>query len=101
MQKCVARAVSGGTSASRLPTFAVVLALPAKGSLINPALFGSRKRQAHVFQFEYRLGPHGTHVFDRVLISNVIRALDRVVHVPPPIILRISTRNGTGDSALR
>ena len=101
MQKRMACSVSGSTSASRLPTFSIVLALPAKGSLINPALFGSRKRQAHVFQFEYRLGPHGTHVFDSILISNVIRALDRVVHVPTPIILRISTRNGAGDSALR
>jgi len=40
------------------------------------------------------------HVFDRVLVAEVVGALDRVVHVPVPMVLgRIGERRG--DSALR
>ena len=54
-----------------------------------------------MLQLEDRLGTDRAHVFNRVLIANVVRTFHGVIHVPTPIVLRVSTGNCAGDTALR
>src|SRR5690606_30527279 len=53
-----------------------------------------------VLEFEDRFRADGTHVFDRVLVTDVVGALDGVVHVPAPGIVRVGRSDGAGDAAL-
>ena len=59
----------------------------AERPLIDLALFGARKRHAVMFEFNDRVRRFLAHVLDRVLIAEPVRAFDRVVHVPAPVIL--------------
>ena len=88
VQQRVAGAVRRRAGARRLATLAVVLGLAAKGTLVDTALLGARERQAHMLQLEHGLGTHAAHVFDRVLVADVVGALDGVVHVPAPVVVR-------------
>src|SRR5690606_25242306 len=63
-------------------------------------LLGTRERQAHVLEFEHGLRTDGAHVFDGVLVTDVVGTLDGVVHVPAPVVVRIGRSDGTGDAAL-
>src|SRR5690606_27077166 len=79
---------------------AVVLRLTAERTLIDAALLGTGERQPHVLQFEHRFGSYGTHVFDGVLVADVIGTLDGIVHVPAPVIVRVGRSDGAGDATL-
>ena len=78
-------AIRCGAGALRDP-FPVVGRHAAERSLINAAVFGARERHAVVLEFDHRGRRFATHVFDRILVTEPIRALDRVVHMPAPII---------------
>ena len=52
-----------------------------------------------MFEFDHGIHRFLAHVFDRVLIAQPIGALNRVVHVPAPIILTHIAERGT-DTAL-
>ena len=56
--------------------------------------------KSHVLQFENRLWAHRAHILDRILVTDVIGALDGVIHMPAPIVVGVSTGNGTGDATL-
>src|SRR5690606_35224328 len=56
--------------------------------------------QSHMIQFKNRLGTYRTHVLDRVLVTNVVRPLDGVIHMPAPIIVRIRTSDCASNPAL-
>ena len=101
MQQGVSGPVRRSAGARRLTTLAEVLRLSAKGTLVDAACLGSRERQPHVLELEDSLGADGAHVFDRVLIANVVRPLDGVVHVPAPIVVRVIRGNCARDPALR
>ncbi len=96
----MAGTVSGRTGTGRLTAFTEVLGLTTERTLVDTAFFGTGERQTHVVQFKDRFRAHITHVFDRVLVTDVVGALDGVVHVPAPIIVGISRRDGTGNTAL-
>ncbi len=96
----MASAISSRAGSSRLTTLAEILRLAAEGTLINPPFLGTGKRQTHVLKLKDCLRPHGTHVLNGILIAYVIGPLDRVVHVPPPIVIGVGTRNSAGDAAL-
>ena len=51
-------------------------------------------------QLEYRLRTYAAHVFDGVLVTDVIGALDGVVHVPAPVVVRVGAGDRAGDAAL-
>ena len=53
-----------------------------------------------MLKLEHRLGAFGTHVLNCVLVTNVVRPFNGVVHVPTPIVVWIITRDGTGNSTL-
>ena len=69
-------------------------------SLINATFLCSRERQAHVLKLEDSLRACLTHVFDGFLITNVIRPLNGVIHMPLPLIIWIVAGNCTGNPTL-
>jgi len=79
---------------------AVVPGHAAEGALIDLAVIQAVERHAVVFQFDHRLVGLAAHELDRILVTEVIRALDRVVHVPVPVVLAHVAEAG-GDAALR
>ncbi len=100
VQQGMAGTVRRCTGARGLATLAVVLALPSERALVDASFRGTRKRQPEMLHLENRLRPLGTHVFDRVLVADVVRSLDGVVHMPAPVIIGIVARDRTGDTAL-
>src|SRR5690606_36752247 len=100
MQQCVTGTVGRSTGTGCLATFTIVLGLTAKRALVDTATFRPRERQPHVIQFEDRLRAYGAHVFDRVLVTDVVRPLNGVVHVPTPIIIRIRTSDDRKSTRL-
>ncbi|BAK10574.1 conserved hypothetical protein conserved hypothetical protein [Pantoea ananatis AJ13355] len=99
MQQCVAGTVGRCGSTRRLLT-AEVFRLTTKRTLINAAVIKTGEGQAHVLQFQNRFRTDVTHVFDRVLVTDVVGTFDGVIHMPfPVIVMGVTQRNG--DSALR
>ncbi len=54
-----------------------------------------------MLKFEHGLGAFTAHVLNGFLIADIVGTLDRVIHVPAPIVVRVCTGNCTGDTALR
>ncbi len=99
MQHGMTGAVGGGTGAHRLLA-AEVQALAAEGALIDAAVFQARERHAVMFELDHQMRRGAAHVFDRVLIAEVVAALDGVVHVPVPVV-RLHVAERGVDAALR
>src|SRR5690606_9960104 len=96
----VTSTVSGSTGAGSLTAFTVVLGLTTEGALVDAALLGTGERQTHVLQLEYGFRADRTHVFDGVLVADVVGTLDGVIHVPAPVVVRVSRGDRAGDAAL-
>ncbi|MNJ34802.1 hypothetical protein D3C77_295270 [compost metagenome] len=92
--------VGSCTGTGGLATFTVVLGLTTERTLIDTAGFGTRERQTHVIQLEDRSRAFLTHVFDSVLVTDVVGTLDGIVHVPAPVIVRVGRSDGAGDATL-
>src|SRR5258708_32990019 len=60
--------------------------LSAEGTLIDRAILGATERNAEMFQLQHGGYRFAAHLFDRILVAEPIRALDRVVHVEAPIV---------------
>jgi hypothetical protein len=58
-----------------------------EGPLVNPSVFSPRERHAVVLEFHHGGGGLLAHVLDGILVAEPVRALDRVVHVPAPVVL--------------
>ena len=79
---------------------AEVFRLAAKRTLIDGAIFQTGERQTHVVQLQNRFRAGFTHIFDGILVADVVGTFYRIVHVPFPVIfMGITQRNG--DTALR
>src|SRR6056300_144442 len=65
---------------------AKIHALTAELALINLPVFKTREWHTKVLQFVHRLGCCAAHVFNCVLVTEVIAALDGIEHVPVPVI---------------
>ena len=100
VQHGVAGAVGGGAGALRGRAFAVIGRHAAEGTLIDAAVLGARKGHAPMLEFIDGLGRVAAQIFDRVLVSEPVGALDGVVHVPFPIV-RPHIAERRGDAALR
>ncbi len=94
-------AVSSRAGARRLRGIVRPLGLATKGALVYAPLFRTGKRQPHVLEFEHGLRAHATHVLDRVLVTDVIGTLDRVIHVPTPVVVRVGAGYSAGNATLR
>ena len=101
MQQSMPRPISRSASSCSLTTLTVVLGLATERALIDPAFFGARKRQTHMFKFKNGFWPHRAHIFNGVLVTDVIRPLNGVIHVPAPIIVGVGARNRAGNTPLR
>ncbi|RMR95123.1 hypothetical protein ALP76_05479 [Pseudomonas savastanoi pv. glycinea] len=100
VQQCVTSTVGSSTGTCSLTALAEVLGLTAKRTLVDATLFGTGERQTHVLEFENSFRAYGTHVFDSVLVTDVVGTLDGIVHVPAPVIVRIGRGNCAGDATL-
>ncbi|KPW45901.1 hypothetical protein ALO88_05615 [Pseudomonas syringae pv. antirrhini] len=100
MQQCVTGTVGSSTGTCSLTTLAEVLGLTTERTLIDATLLGTRERQTHVLEFENGFRAYGTHVFDSVLVADVVGTLDGIVHVPAPVIVRIGRGDCAGDATL-
>ncbi len=99
VQHGVAGAVGGGAGAHGR-RLAKLHGHAAEGALQDLALVGAREGHAPMLELVDGLGRAAAEIFDGVLVAEPIAALDRVVHVPAPIVgAHIAERRG--DAALR
>ena len=99
VQDGVPGAIGGGAGALG-HALAEVSRHAAERALIDLARLGAGEWHAPMIQFIDRFRRVATHVFDRILVSEPVRTLDRVVHVPPPVV-GAHVAEGSGDAALR
>ncbi len=93
-------AVGRGAGAPGRIAVAVIGHVAAERALIDPPVLGARKRHAEMFELDHRRDRVAAHVFDRVLVAEPVRPLDRVVHVPAPVVVVHVAERGA-DPALR
>jgi hypothetical protein len=68
---------------------------PAEGPLIYLAVLGARERHSIVFEFDNGRRRFLAHEFDGVLISQPVRTLHGVIHMPAPIVVaHVAERRG-------
>mmetsp|Transcript_15598 Transcript_15598/g.21318 ORF Transcript_15598/g.21318 Transcript_15598/m.21318 type:complete len:375 (-) Transcript_15598:215-1339(-) len=96
----VAGAVSRAGAPVGLAALAVLQALPAEGALVDLAVFRAAERKPELLQLQHSRGRFSAHVMDGVLVAQPVRSLHRVVHVPPPVVLRHVAQRRV-DAALR
>ena len=84
----------------RRGALAVFLHVAAERPLIDLPDLGARERHAEMLELDDRRDRLAAHVFDRVLVAEPVRPLDRVVHVPAPVVVAHIAERG-GDAALR
>ena len=96
----MAGAVGGGAGALRRRALAHVLGHSAERALVDLALGGAAERQAGMLELDHRGRRFAAQIFDRVLVAEPVGALDRVVHVPGPMV-RAHVAEAGGDPALR
>ncbi len=99
MQQRVAGAVRCRTGADGLRT-TEILALPAKRALVDSAIFEPRERHALMLQLDDQARRCTAHVFNGILVGEIVATLDRVVHVPVPVVRQYVAERGV-DAALR
>src|SRR5579872_2676587 len=100
MQHGVTGAVGGGASALR-GAFAVMRGHAAERTLVDFSVFlAARKWQTPMFQLVNGFRRVATEIFDSVLVTEPVGALDGIVHVPTPIVLaHVAERSS--DATLR
>ena len=98
MEDRMARAVRRGAGALGR-ALAIVGRHAAEGALVDLALRRAREGHAVMLQLDDRGHRLAHHVLDGVLVAQPVRALDRVVHVPAPVVLA-HVAEGGADSAL-
>ena len=99
MQNGMAGTVGGGAGALR-NAFTEIGRHAAKRALVNLAFFSARKRHAEMLQLVNRFGRIAAQIFNRILVAQPVRAFDRVIHMPAPIIITHIAERG-GNAALR
>ena len=99
MQHGMAGAVGCGARARCLGA-AEILRLAAERTLVNFAVLQAIERHAEMLELIHHFARLAAHEFDRVLVAEIIRAFDGVVHMPVPVVFGdISERRG--NAALR
>ena len=91
---------SAAKHARRTAALTVVPGVAAEPTLVDLALGRPVERQAHVLEFDDRLDRLAGQDLGRVLVDEVVAALDGVEHVPLPVVLLEVAERGA-DAALR
>ena len=89
VQHGVASSVGCGASALHRRALAHILHVSAKRTLVYGSIGVAAKGHACMFQFVNRCGRFTHHIFDRVLVTQPVRSLYGIVHVPGPVIGRV------------
>ena len=99
VQDGVAGTIGGGAGTMR-DALAELGGHAAERPLVDLAFGRAAERHAEMLELDDRRNAVTAHVFDRVLVAEPVGALDRVVHVPAPIVLaHVAERSR--DAALR
>ena len=96
----MARTVGGCTSALHGWTFTKLGGVATEGALVNLALLGARERYTVVLQLINCLGRLAGQIFHCIGVTQPIRALDRIIHMPLPAVWSHVTQAGS-NAALR
>ncbi len=86
VQHGVAGAVGRRAGALRRRALAVLRRHAAEGALIDPPVLGAREGHAVVLELDDRRDRLAHHVLDGILVAEPVGPLDRVVHVPAPVV---------------
>src|SRR3546814_7772669 len=86
VQHGVAGAVGSGAGALRSRSRAHILHHAAEGALIDLALFSPAERNARMLQFINSSRRFTAEILDCVLITQPVRPLHGVIHMPGPVI---------------
>ena len=100
VQHRMAGTVGSSTGALDRRSLAHILHMAAERTLVDGAILVARERHAGMFQLVDRLRRFAHQIFDRVLVAEPVGALDRVIHMPLPVIGRIVAER-SGNAALR
>jgi len=100
VQDGMAGAVSGGAGALRRRPFAELGRHAAEGALVDATVLGAAEGHAIVVELVDGVVGVAAHVLDGILVAQPVGALDRVVHVPAPVVVS-HVADGGGDAALR
>ncbi len=93
-------AIGRGAGALR-HVLAITNGLAAERTLVDLALGGTREGHAEVFQLQHRGYRLPAHVFYRVLVTEPVGTLDRVVHVEAPVVAVPHIAERSRHAALR
>ena len=89
----------GGCASALHRFFAEICRVTTKRALVNRAISIAIERHTHVFEFVDRVRRLATHELNGVLITQPVRALDGVIHVPVPVVFAHVAKRST-DAAL-
>ena len=89
----------GGVAGAPDRAFAEVASVAAEPALVDPAVGRAVERKPHVLEFEHGVDRLAGEDFGRVLIDEVVAALDGVEHVPLPVVF-LDVAEGGADAAL-
>ena len=98
-RRCQHRALVAQASALR-NAFAEIGRHAAKRALVNLAFISARKRHAKMLKLINSFRRIAAQIFNRILVAQPVRAFDRVIHMPAPVIIAHITERG-GNAALR
>ena len=99
VQQTVPGSVRHAAAPVGLASLAVLVALASEGPLVDLALRGPAEGHAIVLQLDHSSWCLSGHVVDGVLVSEPVRALDGVIHVPSPVV-RLHVAEGRVDASL-
>src|SRR5262249_12111893 len=89
----------GGRAGTRYRARTILAHVTSEGPLIDSAVVEAIERHAEMLELVHDLFRLAAHELDRVLVADVVGALDRVVHVPVPVVFFQVAKRG-GYSAL-
>ena len=98
VQQRMTGAVGCGTGA-RHRVLAVILHVAAERTLVDLAAVQPIERHAVMLQLVHHFRCGAAHVFDGILIAEIVRTLHRVVHMPVPVVF-VDVAQRSGDAAL-
>jgi hypothetical protein len=89
----------GGVASALDRALAEVPGVPSEPALIHEAVRRAVERQAHVLELEHRINGFAGKHLRRILVDQVVAALDGVEHVPLPVVF-FDVAEGRADTAL-
>ena len=99
VQQGMSGAVSRGAGA-RHRILAVILHVSAERTLVYLAAVQTIEGHAEMFQFIHHFRRRAAHVLDGILVTQIVRPLDGVVHMPVPVVF-VDIAQRCRDAALR